>query len=78
MRKMYVLLSDIHCVKYVKIRASYDPYVPVYDSVLTRDNADTILFIYGKIQIGESPHFSIFTTTVSNQTDFTILKFCFF
>ena len=49
MWKMYILRSDIHCVKYVKLRASFDPYFLVYDSVLIRENVETILLsITGK------------------------------
>ena len=36
MWKIYVLRSDIHSVKYAKIRASSDLYFPVYDSVPMR------------------------------------------
>ena len=63
--------------------ASYDPYFLVYDSVHMRESTDMILSIYGKIRIRESSHFGILRSdkeeiTVSNQTDFTILKFSFF
>ena len=37
---MYVLRSDIHCVKYAETRTSSDPHFPVYDSVHTRENTD--------------------------------------
>ena len=57
MWKVYVLRSDIHSVKYAKIRASSDLYFPIYDSVLIRENKNMILFIYRKTQIGESQHF---------------------
>ena len=60
MWKIYVLSSDTHCVKYVKIHASSDLYFPAYDSVLIQENKDMILFIYKKIQIGESQHFGMF------------------
>ena len=33
---MYILRSDIHCIKYATIRAAFDPYFPVYDSVFKR------------------------------------------
>ena len=49
MRKIYVLHSDIHCVKYAKTRASSDLYFPVKDSVHMRENTDTIMPIYDKI-----------------------------
>ena len=32
----------------------------IYDSVITRENMDTILSIYRKIRIRKSPHFAIF------------------
>ena len=52
---MYVLRPDFHCVKYAKIRAYSDPYIPVcdynyidclyagkcgYDSAYIRKNTD--------------------------------------
>ena len=37
-----VLRSDIHCIKYTKIRTFFDTYFPVDDSVLIRKNMDTI------------------------------------
>ena len=37
---MYVLRSDIHCVKYAETRTSSNSYFPVYDSVYTRENTD--------------------------------------
>ena len=46
MWKMYVLRSDIHCVKCAKTQASSDPYFPVYDYVHMRENTDTIRSIY--------------------------------
>ena len=72
---MYVLRSDINCVKYAKTRPPSDPYFSVYNSVHMRENTDTILSIYGKIQIRKIRHFC---TTVPNETDFTIEKFSFF
>ena len=57
MWKMYVLRSDIRCVKYAKTRASSDLYFPVYNSVHMRENTDTILSLHGKIQIRKCPHF---------------------
>ena len=39
----------------------------VYDSVLIRENAGTILFIYGKIRIKESPNFRIFYAVIKKK-----------
>ena len=45
MQKIYVLRSDIHSIKYAKIRSSSDQYFPIYNSVLIRENKNMILFI---------------------------------
>lgn len=69
-KKIYVLRLDIPSVKYAKIRASFGPYFPVYDSgnmdTGKRGNMDTILFIYGKIRIRESQYFGIFQSVLLN------------
>ena len=64
-----------HCVKYVGIQDFSNLLFPacgqnsiliflyldrIYDSVITRENMDTILSIYRKIRIRKSPHFAIF------------------
>ena len=75
-------VSDIHSVKYAKIRASSDLYFLIYDSVHIPENKNMILFIYRKTQIGESQHFGIFYAVIRQKqqfhNDFTILKHSFF
>ena len=66
-----------HCVKYAQIQAFSDPYFPVCgqnhirifpyldrisNSVQKRVNTDTILSIYRKFRIRESPYLGIFHT----------------
>ena len=57
---MYVLCSDIHCVEHAITWASSGTYFLAYDSVLIRENTDTILSIYGITRIKKIPHFGIF------------------
>ena len=54
------------------IWASSDPYFPVYDSVLKRENADMIRYKFGKIWIRESPHFRIFYAMIRKKYQFQI------
>ena len=72
MWKMYVLRSDIHSVKYAKIRVSADLYFPINDSALVRENKNMILFIYRKTQIGESQHFGIFYEWLGRNNSFKL------
>ena len=64
MGKKYVVRSDIHSVKYAKIRASSDLYFAIYDSALILENKNLTLFICRKTQIGESQRFSLFYAVI--------------
>ena len=60
----------------------YEQNHRIYDSVHKRENADTILSIYEKIQNRESPHFGIFHAMSNNkrifsQSRYTPSDFCF-
>ena len=60
---MWKYVSDIHRVKYDKIRASSDLYFPIHDSVLIRENKNMIL-LYTEKHRPEKANIAIFYAVI--------------
>ena len=72
MGKIYVLRSDVHSVKYAKIRDSSDLYFPTYDSVFIRENKNMILFIYRKTQMEKANILAYFAQWFGRNNSFKL------
>ena len=72
MGKIYVLRSDVHSVKYAKIRDSSDLYFPTYDSVFIRGNKNMILFIYRKTQMEKANILAYFAQWLGRNNSFKL------